>query len=144
MYKRQVDMSIGDEQSADKWNFKELNELILPIIPLKPLELNDEIRHMKKDELKHALKEKATKFYEAKEAEFPDAEQIREIEMCIRDRRRGRKEKERGNGKAPEGGPGGHRRHGTASERGRRPEWRHRDLTGDLLVGDWLYPGKPQ
>ena len=78
-----VDMSIGDEQSADKWNFKELNELILPIIPLKPLELNDEIRHMKKDELKHALKEKATKFYEAKEAEFPDAEQIREIERVV-------------------------------------------------------------
>ena len=46
-----VDMSIGDEQSADKWNFKELNELILPIIPLKPLELNDEIipgSHQKK------------------------------------------------------------------------------------------------
>ena len=78
-----VDMSIGDEQSADKWNFKELNELILPIIPLKPLELNDEIRHMKKDELKHAVKEKATKFYEAKEAEFPDAEQIREIERVV-------------------------------------------------------------
>ena len=78
-----VDMSIGDEQSADKWNFKELNELILPIIPLKPLELNDDIRHMKKDELKHALKEKATKFYEAKEAEFPDAEQIREIERVV-------------------------------------------------------------
>ena len=78
-----VDMSIGDEQSADKWNFKELNELILPIIPLKPLELNDEIRHMKKDELKHALKEKATKFYEAKEAEFPDAEQIHEIERVV-------------------------------------------------------------
>ena len=78
-----VDMSIGDEQSADKWDFKELNELILPIIPLKPLELNDEIRRMKKDELKHALKEKATKFYEAKEAEFPDAEQIREIERVV-------------------------------------------------------------
>ena len=78
-----VDMSIGDEQSADKWNFKELNELILPIIPLKPLEFNDEIRHMKKDELKHALKEKATKFYEAKETEFPDAEQIREIERVV-------------------------------------------------------------
>ena len=38
---------------------------------------------MKKDELKHALKEKATKLYEAKEAEFPDAEQIREIERVV-------------------------------------------------------------
>ena len=78
-----VDMSIGDEQTADKWNFKELNELLLPIIPLKPVELTDEIRDMKKDELKHALKEEATKYYEAKEAEFPDAEQIREIERVI-------------------------------------------------------------
>ena len=78
-----VDMSIGDEQSADKWNFKELNELLLPIIPLKPLELTDEMKNMKKDELKHSLKEEAIKFYESKEAEFPDAEQIREIERVI-------------------------------------------------------------
>ena len=38
---------------------------------------------IKKDELKHVLKEKAIKFYESKEAEFPDAEQIREIERVI-------------------------------------------------------------
>ena len=78
-----VDMSIGDEQSPEKWNFKELNELLLPIIPLKPVELNDEIRGMKKDQLKHALKEAATKLYEAKEAEFPDGEQIREVERVV-------------------------------------------------------------
>ena len=78
-----VDMSIGDEQSADKWNFKELNELLLPIIPLQPVELTDEIRKMKKEELKHSLKEAATKYYESKEAEFPDSEQIRELERVI-------------------------------------------------------------
>ena len=78
-----VDMSIGDEQSPEKWNFKELNELLLPIIPLKPVELDDEIRGMKKDQLKHALKEAATKLYEAKEAEFPDGEQIREVERVV-------------------------------------------------------------
>ena len=78
-----VDMSIGDEQSPEKWNFRELNELLLPIIPLKPVELNDEIRGMKKDQLKHALKEAATKLYEAKEAEFPDGEQIREVERVV-------------------------------------------------------------
>ena len=78
-----VDMSIGDEQSPEKWNFKGLNELLLPIIPLKPVELNDEIRGMKKDQLKHALKEAATKLYEAKEAEFPDGEQIREVERVV-------------------------------------------------------------
>ena len=78
-----VDMSIGDEQSADKWNFKELNELLLPIIPLQPVELTNEIRKMKKEELKHSLKEAATKYYESKEAEFPDSEQIRELERVI-------------------------------------------------------------
>ena len=38
---------------------------------------------MKKNELKHDLKEKAIKLYEAKEAEFPDQEQIREIERVV-------------------------------------------------------------
>ena len=38
-----VDMSIGDEQTPDKWDFKELNELLLPIIPLKaPWSCKDE------------------------------------------------------------------------------------------------------
>ena len=78
-----VDMSVGDDQTSDKWNFKELNELLLPIIPLKPLELTDDMKGMKKNELKHSLKEEAIKFYESKEAEFPDAEQIREIERVI-------------------------------------------------------------
>lgn len=78
-----VDMSIGDDQSPEKWNFKELNELLLPIIPLKPMELNDEVRGMTKEEFRHSLKEAATKYYEAKEAEFPDSEQIREIERVI-------------------------------------------------------------
>ncbi|MEY8337917.1 preprotein translocase subunit SecA [Lachnospiraceae bacterium 62-35] len=78
-----VDMCISDEQAAENWDLKELNSLLLPIIPLEPLSLTDEIRAMKKDELKHMLKEKAIKLYEAKEAEFPDAEQIREIERVI-------------------------------------------------------------
>ena len=38
-----VDMSISDEQTPENWGFKELNDLLLPIIPLKPLELPDEI-----------------------------------------------------------------------------------------------------
>ena len=76
-------MSISDEQSAENWDLKELNSLLLPIIPLEPVTLTDEIRSMKKAELKHMLKEKAIKLYETKEAEFPDAEQIREIERVV-------------------------------------------------------------
>lgn len=78
-----VDMSISDEQTPENWGFKELNDLLLPIIPLKPIELTDEISRMSKDEFKHMLKELATKFYESKEAEFPDAEQVREIERVV-------------------------------------------------------------
>ena len=78
-----VDMSISDEQTPENWGFKELNDLLLPIIPLKPIEQTDEISKMSKDEFKHMLKELATKFYESKEAEFPDAEQVREIERVV-------------------------------------------------------------
>ena len=63
-----VDMSVSDEQTPENWGFKELNDLLLPIIPLKPIELTDEISKMSKDEFKHMLKELATKFYESKEA----------------------------------------------------------------------------
>ena len=41
------------------------------------------MKDMKKNELKHDLKEKAIKLYEAKEAEFPNQEQIREIERVV-------------------------------------------------------------
>ncbi len=78
-----VDMCISDEQTAENWDFKELNSLLLPIVPLKPVSLTDEVKAMKKNELKHYLKEKAIKLYEAKEAEFPDPEQIREIERVV-------------------------------------------------------------
>ena len=78
-----VDMSISDEQTPENWGFKELNDLLLPIIPLKPIELTEEIKKMNKDEFKHMLKELATKFYESKEAEFPNAEQVREIERVV-------------------------------------------------------------
>lgn len=36
-----------------------------------------------KNELKHNLKEEAIKLYETKEAEFPEPEQIREIERVV-------------------------------------------------------------
>ena len=39
---------------------------------------------MKKKEFLHALKEEAVKLYEDKEAEFPNAEAIREVERVIR------------------------------------------------------------
>lgn len=76
-----VDLSISDEQPSDEWDLTELNTLLLPIIPLKTITLSEEVTT--KNELKHMLKEEAIKLYESKEAEFPDGEQIREIERVI-------------------------------------------------------------
>ena len=78
-----VDLSISDEQTPEAWNLTELNSLLLSIIPLPPITLNEDQKKMKKNELKHMLKESATKLYEAKEAEFPQAEQIRELERVV-------------------------------------------------------------
>ena len=63
---------------------QELNNLLLPVIPLKPVTLSDETEEVhEKNELKHNLKEEAIKLYETKEAEFPEPEQIREIERVV-------------------------------------------------------------
>ena len=79
-----VDISVSDDQTPDKWDLQELNNLLLPVIPLKPVTLTDEQKKsMKKNELKHNLKEEAIKLYETKEAEFPEPEQIREIERVV-------------------------------------------------------------
>ncbi|SEQ02592.1 preprotein translocase subunit SecA [Lachnospiraceae bacterium RM5] len=81
---RIVSTCISDELSASEWNMIELNELLLPIFPFDTIELTDEEKKtFKKANLLQKLKEKAVKCYEAKEAEFPDPEQIREVERVI-------------------------------------------------------------
>ena len=77
-----VDMSISEEQNPADWDLGELNSLLLPIIPLGVITLENH-PVSKRDELKQKLKEEAIKLYETKEAEFPEAEQIREIERVI-------------------------------------------------------------
>ena len=78
-----VDISIPEDQSAENWDLKELNTLLLPIVPIRPVMLSKDQHNMKRNELKHMLKEEAIKLYEAKEAEFTESEQIREIERVI-------------------------------------------------------------
>lgn len=77
-----VDMSISEEQNPEDWDLGELNSLLIPIIPLRQI-TQENYPAAKKNELKHQLKEEAIKLYEAKEAEFAEAEQIREIERVI-------------------------------------------------------------
>ena len=79
-----VNLIINDDQDAEEWDFNELNNLLLPIFPMKPfVPTEQQLKHMKKDELMQLIKEEAVKLYEAKEAEFPEAEQIREVERVI-------------------------------------------------------------
>ena len=77
-----VDIVTGDDTDYDEWNLEELNTLLLPTIPLKPIN-RGRINKPKKNALKQQLKEEAVKLYEAKEAEFPEPEAIRELERVI-------------------------------------------------------------
>ncbi len=77
-----VDMCIGDDSISEEWDLKELNQHLLATIPLNVIKTPD-VKGLKKNELKHNLKEEAVKLYEAKEAEFPMPEQLREIERVI-------------------------------------------------------------
>ncbi len=79
---RAVDTSIGDDIKADDWNLVELNELLLPIIPLEKI-VRGRIEVRTKEGLKQQLKEEAVKLYESREAEFPDQETIREVERVL-------------------------------------------------------------
>ena len=76
-----VNCCINDDKDAKEWDYKEINELLLPTIPLAPVEYKDTIKN--KNELLHSLKEQAVKFYEDKEALFTEPEQIREIERVV-------------------------------------------------------------
>ena len=77
-----VDIVIGDDTEYEEWNLEELNTLLLPTIPLKRVN-RGRINTPKKNALKQQLKEEAVKLYEAKEAEFPEPEAIRELERVI-------------------------------------------------------------
>ena len=77
-----VDMCFSDDVDSEEWDLDEFNTALLPIIPIKALTKED-VKGKKKDEIKHEIKEKAVKLYEAKEAEFPEAEQIRELERVV-------------------------------------------------------------
>ena len=77
-----VDTAINADLEPEEWDLRELNTLLLPIIPLRPVSL-DRISKKSKNGLKHQLKEEAVKLYESKETEFPEPENIREIERVI-------------------------------------------------------------
>ncbi|MCI8401029.1 MAG: preprotein translocase subunit SecA [Lachnospiraceae bacterium] len=79
-----VDMYLSDDHSPAEWDLEQLNKALVPVIPLTPVSLTtDQYDSMNKSKLKHMLKEEAVKLYEAKEAEFPETEHMRELERVI-------------------------------------------------------------
>ncbi|MBO8463764.1 MAG: preprotein translocase subunit SecA [Firmicutes bacterium] len=79
-----VNRIIGEDQSPAEWDLFSLNEELHAVIPLEKIELTEEEKKkFKKADLIQKLKEEATKLYEAKEAEFPEPEHLREVERVI-------------------------------------------------------------
>ncbi|MCQ2401217.1 MAG: preprotein translocase subunit SecA [Lachnospiraceae bacterium] len=79
-----VDMTITEDASPTDWDIAALTNMLFPIIPLSPIKLTEEqYKSMRRDELKQMLKMEAMRLYERKESEFPDSEQMREVERVI-------------------------------------------------------------
>ena len=84
LIEKYVNSVINDSQIPEEWNLNELNEILLPMIPFEPITFDAKRDEgITKDILIQDLKEKALHIYEAKEAEFPEPEQIREIERVV-------------------------------------------------------------
>ena len=78
-----TDRFASPEAAAEDRDVKGLELNLHKIIPMMELPSEKECIDMRQKELKHLLKERAVKAYEVKEAEFPEAEQIRELERVV-------------------------------------------------------------
>ncbi len=84
LVEKYVNAVIGEDQLPEDWNLAELNEILIPMIPVEPVVFDrDKFEGITKADLIEQLQEEAVKLYEQKEAEFPEAEQIREIERVV-------------------------------------------------------------
>ena len=78
-----TDRFAAPDAESDEWDLKGLDVNLHNVIPQLQLPTPEECQDMRQKELKHLLKERAVKAYEAKEAEFPEAEQLREVERVV-------------------------------------------------------------
>lgn len=78
-----TDRYVSPEVDSEEWDLSGLDVALHGVIPQLVLPSVKEIQDMQQKELKHLLKEKAVKAYEAKEAEFPETEHIRELERVV-------------------------------------------------------------
>ena len=78
-----VNTVASDEVDSGEWDLNELNQLLLPVIPLAPITGADLEGVKKAKDLTEKLTEKAVALYEAKEQEFPNPEAFREVERVV-------------------------------------------------------------
>ncbi len=79
---RTVDMYASPEADPKDWDIDRLNIELNNTLALPPL-TEEEVQGVSQKTLQHMLKERAVKGYEAKEAEFDEAEVLREAERVI-------------------------------------------------------------
>jgi len=80
---RYVHMCIGETNDTSEWDLNELNSLLLPVIPLKPV-THESISDIKnKEQLTQELIKRAQELYKEKEKQFPTPEEMRELERVI-------------------------------------------------------------
>ncbi len=77
-----VDRCLGEDMASEDWNLAQLNTELLDYIPLAPV-TEQTAKGLKKDDLKELLKKQALELYEKKEAEFPEPENMREVERVV-------------------------------------------------------------
>ena len=77
-----ADICIPQNIPSEEWDLNELNQLLLPIIPIPPVS-HEMVKNMNDKEMKQFLKEEAVKLYEFKETEFSEAEALRELERVV-------------------------------------------------------------
>ena len=78
-----TDRFASTEADPEDWDIKGLDVNLHNVIPQLQLPSEKECQSMSQKELKHLLKEHGVKAYENKEAEFPEAEQLREVERVV-------------------------------------------------------------
>ncbi|MBS5523871.1 MAG: preprotein translocase subunit SecA [Clostridiales bacterium] len=82
--KEAADKVIHDSTPSDQWDIAELNNVLLPMIPIEALDTDkSSYEGMTKDKLVENIKEKAVALYETKEKEFPELEHLRELERVV-------------------------------------------------------------
>ena len=78
-----VDANISPDQDYEDWDIGTLNRELQDVIPMIQTVTEEDVKGKEMKQLKHLLKERAAKAYEAKEAEFPEAEHLREVERVF-------------------------------------------------------------